>query len=68
MRAAVKGSGVFVHCVLCLAHPDDHNEFEGQRVRAQLSALSPSQRAWSENFRPWLPKDDRDDPEVEEVG
>ncbi len=67
MRTAVKGSGVFVHCLLCLADPDDHDEVQGQRVRAQLSALSPSQKAWLENFRRWLPKDDRDDSEMEEV-
>ncbi len=65
MRTAVEGSGFFVHCVLCLAYPDD--TLEGQRVRTQLSALSPSQRAWLENFRRWLPEDYKDDPEDEEV-
>ena len=61
----MEGSGFFVHCVLCLAYPDD--TLEGQRVRTQLSALSPSQRAWLENFRRWLPEDYKDDPEDEEV-
>ena len=67
MRTAVEGSGVFVHCVLCLAYPDDHHGLEGQRVRAQLSALLPSQRAWLENCPRWLPEDYGDDPEMEEV-
>ena len=67
MRTTVEGSGLFVHCVLCLAYPDDHDGLEGQRLRAQLSALSPSQTAWLENVRLRLPEDYREYPEGQEV-
>ena len=63
MQTTVEGSGLFVHCVLCLVYPDDHDGVEGQRLRTQLSALSPSQKAWLENFPQWLPKEYREDSE-----
>ena len=69
MRTTMEGSGLFVHCVLCLAFPNDipNDTLGDQRVRTQLSALSPSQRAWLDNCRRWLPEDYRNDPEMEEV-
>ena len=42
-RTTVEGSGLFVHCILCLSEAED--ALEAQRVRTQLLALSPSQRA-----------------------
>ncbi len=59
-------SRVFVYCFLCLADLDYHDEVHGPRVRAQLSALSPSQ-AWLENCRRRLPEEQTDDLEMEEV-
>ncbi len=67
MRTAVNESRVFVYCLLCLADLDYHDEVHGPRVRAQLSALSPSQKAWLENCRRWLPEEYTDDLELEEV-
>ena len=68
MRTAVNESRVvFVYCLRCLADPDSHDEVHGLRVRAQLSALSPSQKAWLENGRRWLPEEQTDDLEMEEV-
>ncbi len=60
-------SRVFVYCLLCLADLDCHDEVHGPRVKAQLSALSPSQKAWLENCRRWLPEEQTDDLEMEEV-
>ena len=64
-RTTVEGSGLFVRCILCLADAED--TLEAQRVRTQLLALPPSQRAWLRNFRRWLPEDYRDGPNLEEV-
>ncbi len=64
-RTTVEGSGLFAHCILCLSEAED--ALEAQRVRTQLLALSPSQRAWLRNFRRWLPEDYRDGPNMEEV-
>ena len=69
MRTTMEGSGLFVHCVLCLAFPNDipNDALGGQRVRTQMSASSPSQRAWLDNCRRWLPENYRNDPEMEEA-
>ena len=67
MRTAANESRDFVYCFLCLAELDYHDEGCGPRVRAQLSALSPSQKAWLENCRRWLPEEYTDDLEMEEV-